>query len=60
MALGNVLDNAPFRGFIGQLAGRPVADGAPRVRWGLTRQCHDLAPLFGTEGRGCPWTWRIL
>src|SRR5690242_3852777 len=60
MALGNGRDNPPFDGFGGHFARGPMTDGALRVRWGLTRQRHDLAPLLSTEGRRGPWTRRIV
>src|SRR5262245_10292393 len=60
MALGNGFDNPTFDGFGSHFARGPMTDGALRVRWRFTRQRHDLAPLLGTEGRRCPWTWRIV
>src|SRR5215813_11155245 len=49
MALGNARDNAPFDGFIGQLAWGPVADRTLRVGGSLTGQGHDLTPLLRTD-----------
>ena len=53
-ALRNRRDNPTFDRLGGQLARRPVADGALRVLGGLTGQGHDLAPLLDVEGAGAP------
>src|SRR5262249_14980078 len=60
MAFGDGLDNAAFAGLIREFARRPMADGPPRRRRGLTGQRDDLAPLLGAEGGRRPWAWGVL
>src|SRR6266702_3094988 len=51
MALGDGRNNAALAGLIGQLARRPMADGAFRRRRWLTGQRDDGAPRLGATGR---------
>src|SRR5215469_3753779 len=60
MAFGDGLDNAAFAGLIREFARRPMADGPPRRRRGLTGQGDDLAPLLGAEGGRSPRAWGVL
>src|SRR5437870_5730944 len=40
---GDAVHDAAFRGLVGQFAGRPLADGAPRVARWLAGHGHQLA-----------------
>src|SRR4029434_4262929 len=53
------LNHPTFADLVGDLTGRPMADGPPGICWVFTRHRYNLDDLFRSKGRGCARAWVI-
>ncbi len=60
MAGRNLVHDASFYHFIGNLPTRPLADGTFRLARAFTGQGYNLADLFWGDPDGCPGTRDII